>query len=135
MLNEVPAVRGNSPNIPRKASALGQLEYVTGCSLRDPVANVQTKKATQGSRSQHAKGGKSVKKLFEQYRGGKGTLVISFNDQTTITGDFVKENGGFIEITGQVNAIGQTCYVPYPNENIKYMYWKDPDAATPQSLP
>jgi hypothetical protein len=76
-----------------------------------------------------------VKKLFEQYRDGKGTLVISFNDGTTITGDFIKENEGFIQITGQVNAIGQTCYVPYPNENIKYMYWKDPDARTSTQLP
>ena len=78
--------------------------------------------------------GETVKKLFEQYRDGKGTLVISFNDGTTITGDFVKENEGFIQITGQVNAIAQTCYVPYPNENIKYMYWKDRDAPTTTSL-
>ena len=76
-----------------------------------------------------------MKKLFEQYRGRKGTLVISFNDGTTITGDFVKENEGFIEISGQGNAIGKTCYVPYPNQNIKYMYWKDPEVPTPQSLP
>jgi hypothetical protein len=75
-----------------------------------------------------------VSKLFEQYRDGKGTLVISFNDGTTITGGFVQEKDGFIQITGQANAIGQTCYVPYPNENIKYMYWKDRDAPT-QSLP
>src|SRR5689334_20328591 len=71
-----------------------------------------------------------MKKLFAQYRGGKGTLVISFNDGTTITGEFVNESDGFLEITGQVNAIAQTCYVPYPNENIKYMYWKDPEAPT-----
>ncbi len=76
-----------------------------------------------------------MKKLFQQYRGGKGTLVISFNDGTLITGDFVAEHEGFIEITGQVNAIDQTCYVPYPNQNIKYMYWKDRNAPTPtQSL-
>jgi hypothetical protein len=80
------------------------------------------------------KGKRSVKKLFEQYRDGKGILVIAFNDGTTITGDFVKENEGFIQITGQMNAIAQTCYVPYPNENIKYMYWKDRDAPT-HSLP
>ena len=75
-----------------------------------------------------------MNKLFEQYRDGKGTLVISFNDATTITGESVQEKDGFIQITGQANAIDQTCYVPYPNENIKYMYWKDRDAPT-QSLP
>jgi hypothetical protein len=69
-----------------------------------------------------------VKKLFEQYRDGNGTLVTFFNDGTTITGEFVRENEGFLQITGQVNAIGQMCYVPYPNENIKYMYWKNRDA-------
>ena len=65
-------------------------------------------------------------KIFEKYAGRKGTLVISFNDATTITGEFVTHEGGFLQINGQGNAIGQTCYVPYPNENIKYMYWKDP---------
>ena len=71
-----------------------------------------------------------MKDLFEKYRDGKGTLVISFNDATAITGTFVKEGDGFLEISGQANAIGQICYVPYPNDNIKYMYWKDPDAPT-----
>jgi len=71
---------------------------------------------------------KLMKDLFKEYRNGKGTLVISFNDGTTITGDFMKQEEGFLEITGQVNAVGQTCYVPYPNDNIKYMYWKDRDA-------
>jgi len=68
-----------------------------------------------------------MKNLFAQYRDGKGTLVISFNDGTTITGDFVKQDDGCLQICGQVNAIGQICYVPYPNDNIKYMYWKDLD--------
>ena len=72
-----------------------------------------------------------MKKLFEKYRDGTGTLVISFNDGTMITGDFVQEHDGFVEMTGQVNAIGQTCYVPYPNVNIKYMYWKDREAPIP----
>jgi len=75
-----------------------------------------------------------MKNTFEQYRDGKGTLVISFNDGTTITGDFVKKEDGFLEITGQVNAIGKRCYVPYPNDNIKYMYWKDPDVQTTSAL-
>lgn len=75
-----------------------------------------------------------MKDLFEQYCGGKRTLVVSFNDGTTITGDFVKQEEGFLQISGQVNAIGQLCYVPYPNENIKYMYWKDPDAPTHSPL-
>jgi hypothetical protein len=79
--------------------------------------------------------GTAVKKLFEQYRDGNGTLVISFNDGTTITGEFIRENEGFLQITGQVNAIGQMCYVPYPNENIKYMYWKDRDARAQSPLP
>src|SRR5262245_8040674 len=76
----------------------------------------------------------SMKNLFAQYRDGKGTLVISFNDGTAITGDFVKQDDGFLQISGQVNAIGQICYVPYPNENIKYMYWKDPAAPTQSAL-
>ena len=75
-----------------------------------------------------------MKNLFAQYRDGKGTLVISFNDGTTITGDFVKQDDGFLQIRGQVNAIGQICYVPYPNDNIKYMYWKDPDLPTQSPL-
>ena len=76
-----------------------------------------------------------MKKSFENYRDGKGTLVISFNDATTVTGDFIKEEDGFLEISGQANAIDQICYVPYPNANIKYMYWKDPDVPTqPQVL-
>jgi hypothetical protein len=80
------------------------------------------------------KGRDSMKDLFEQYRNGKGTLVISFNDATTITGDFVKQSDGFLEISGQANAIDQICYVPYPNDNIKYMYWRDPDAPTHSPL-
>ena len=78
--------------------------------------------------------GSSMKNLFAQYRDGKGTLVISFNDGTTITGDFVKQDDGFLQISGQVNAIGQICYVPFPNENIKYLYWKDPTAPTHSAL-
>jgi hypothetical protein len=75
-----------------------------------------------------------MKQLFEKYRDGKGTLVISFNDGTTITGEFVKQDDGFLHISGQMNAIGQTCYVPFPNDNIKYMYWKDPDVPTRSPL-
>ena len=75
-----------------------------------------------------------MKDLFEEYRNGKGALVIAFNDATTVIGDFVKQGDGFLEIRGQANAIGQICYVPYPNENIKYMYWKDPDAPTHSPL-
>jgi hypothetical protein len=75
-----------------------------------------------------------MKNIFEQYRDGKGTLVISFNDGTTITGDFVRQEDGFLLISGQVNAIAKTCYVPYPNDNIKYMYWKDPEVRTTSAL-
>jgi hypothetical protein len=82
------------------------------------------------SRSPGQKGELLMKNLFEQYRAGKGTLVFSFNDATTVTGAFVREEDGFLEISGQANAIGQICYVPYPNANIKYMYWKDREAPT-----
>ena len=75
-----------------------------------------------------------MKNFFDQYRNGKGTLVISFNDGTTVTGDFVKQEDGFLQISGQANAMRQICYVPYPNDNIKYMYWKDPDAPTHSAL-
>ena len=75
-----------------------------------------------------------MKHLFEQYRDGKGILVISFNDGTTVTGAFVKQESGFLQISGQANAIAELCYVPYPNDNIKYMYWKDPDAPTQSAL-
>ena len=75
-----------------------------------------------------------MKNLFAQYRDGRGTLVIAFNDGTTITGDFVKQDDGFLQISGQVNAIGQICYVPYSNDNIKYLYWKDPDLPTQSPL-
>ena len=75
-----------------------------------------------------------MKKLFEQYRDGKGTLVISFNDATTITGNFIKQVDGFLEIRGQANAVDEICYIPYPNENIKYMYWKDRELPTQTQL-
>src|SRR5690349_8454595 len=75
-----------------------------------------------------------MKDLFQQYRDGKGTLVISFSDATTVTGDFIKHEDGFLEISGQANAVDQICYVPYPNENIKYMYWKDREAPTQSSF-
>jgi hypothetical protein len=75
-----------------------------------------------------------MKDLFEKYRDRKGTLVISFNDGTTITGEFVKQDQGFLLISGQVNAVGQICYVPFPNDNIKYMYWKDPDVSVQSPL-
>ena len=42
-----------------------------------------------------------MNKLFEQYRDGKGLLVIAFNDGTTITGDFVKENDTLREKAGR----------------------------------
>ena len=63
--------------------------------------------------------------FFKPYTGGKGTIVICFNDGKAIEGTILKEEQGHLLIrTNDAEAVERTYYVPFPNPTIKFYYFK-----------
>jgi hypothetical protein len=63
--------------------------------------------------------------FFKPYTGGKGTIIICFNDGKAVEGTIVKEEQGHLLIsTDDAEAVGRIYYVPFPSPTIKFFYFK-----------